>query len=242
MDRRLINTALGIVAALTAFGGSGKATPFMTFGVGGGTPGGAFKVSSSASGGLFDVTSTGWTAPTFFTLQLLGATDSQTDSLTHFNGTTQVAGATLDWNSTTNQLTLDGCVTGLTGISNCSSANNILLTLSFGTGANALGSTTNPGTSGSSAQVLFTAATSLSANSTLLADLYLAAPVQSTGNGITGNWASNGVSPSTSTYNDVSYQLSMNVSQTPEPMSFLLMGRALLALGCFWRVKPLASK
>jgi hypothetical protein len=234
MKKQFINTALGVVVALTALVGSANATPFITFNVGAYSPGGTFQLSSTVNAGLYDVTNL--SNILFNSLQVFSDTADPGNpiyNLTHWTGTAVAEGALLNYNTTTKTLTLTGCISGLAGLSECdaTSSNYNLVQMGFGTGASALGAPTN----GSTATVGFNTATSLTDNSILLADLYLSSPVQSAGNGVTGT-------VSAGTYTASSNQITETFTQlaTPEPMSFLLMGSGFLALTFVRRKKLFA--
>jgi hypothetical protein len=226
------------VLLLAAFSATSQATPFLQFTVGGAaTTGGQYTLATSSANGIFDVTA--FTYAIFGSMSVSGDFRVANTTYTldrYVSGTGNVAGAELIWDGN-RTLTLNGCFAGTTPLAGLTCTNTaadnlqVLVTMVFGaTGSStALGATTaNPTTVG------LNTPTSLTDNSTLLADLYLSSPTMfGTGNQVQGSLISG------HTYNATSNVLNQSLVQitTPEPISFLLMGCGLLGLAFIKRHK-----
>jgi hypothetical protein len=141
-----------------------------------------------------------------------------------YNGTYKNLSLTLSFNNSTDQLTLSGAISGLTGLSSSTTLETIQL-------SGGLSGTTNGSFTLDSNKVM-SEVTSVTLSNTLLSDLGLVSwygvnlmNVSTSGPAVSGT---------PNTYMSNSATLNTRVSAAPEPGSFVLLGAGILCLG-FWR-------
>jgi hypothetical protein len=227
MSKNFTQTAVAMALALTALAASARATP-VTFGFATTSAGGDFSIQNSGSFAFGNSYTLSAVNSVLFTSFTVGGdptvADNKTYALTGDGSAncSNTGGGNLTMSG--NTLSLYGAVTGLTGV--------------LSTGCNLLASITGNFTGtylgANSGQFLFAGWTSVSESPNLLSALHLTGGYSGTLNsgGINGNagvlTTAGGIS--TEKYIATSEQFQINLTATPEPYSFVLMGAGIVAL------------
>jgi hypothetical protein len=231
--QRLRSIGLAGAMALCAFAVPSKASVFLAFSAtapGGGT----YTMPSGTSNGTFSLA----TASILFTTLIVsndtfpGTNGTYTLTGTGSGNCTNASGATLSLSGST--MTLWGAITGMAGLS---SGCNSLVTFTDSNSGGFTGITTNGGTSST---VSLNNATSISESATLLTDLHVASNTSPGALGGGAGWSSGSGGNGSFTAN--SEQFTLALVQTPEPVSFLLVGTGLLAMICIAKKKSAAAQ